>query len=63
MHVPNGDELKDKRVELLEVVKVQMKATAFQLLADLTLAHQDYLGPKMEILEELLHPHQTARVP
>ena len=46
MHVPNGDEPKDKGKELLVVVKVQMKTVAFQLLVDPILAHLAFRGPK-----------------
>ena len=63
MHEPNGEGLKDKKVALLVVVKDQMKTTAFQVLADLILAPQDFLGPKMQRLEVLLLLHPIARVP
>ena len=62
MHEPNGDELKDKEMGLLVVVKDQMKTTAFQVLVDLILAHQDFQGQKMERLEVLLLLHPIARV-
>ena len=62
MHVPNGDEPKDKEKERLVVAKVQMKTVAFQLLVGPILAHQGFQDPKMEILEELHLPHLIARV-
>ena len=62
MHEPNGEGLKDKKVALLVVVKDQMKTIAFQVLADLILAPQDFLDPKMQRLEVLLLLHPIARV-
>ena len=62
MHVPNGDEQKDKEKEHLVAAKVQMKTVAFQLLVDPILAHQGFQDPKMEILEELHLLHLIARV-